>query len=157
MQQVADETAQQGFVREALENFAVLLDDTDFTPHLHLMGVGRLHFTRRRQLLLEWRGLYVALWRLALSRSFPQDADAMLEAFTASYRAAHADKQTAQMLERATQYWDMMRITRESDFNEVARHFCSFCQLDEKRTRSLHLKLVLIIRKAYTDIFRRLI
>lgn len=157
MQQLADETAQQGFVREALENFAVLLDDTDFTPHLHLMGVGRLHFTRRRQLLLEWRALYLALWRLALSRSFPHDADDMLEAFCDSYRERHRDKQTPLMLERAAQYWDMMRITRESDFSEVARHFCSFCQLGEKETRALHLKLVLIIRKAYTDIFRRLI
>lgn len=157
MAQAADATPQQNFVQEALDNFAVLLDDTDFTAHLHLMGVGRLHFTRRKQLLLEWRGLYVALWRLALGRSFPQDADAMLEAFCRTYRERHKDKLTPQMLERAGQYWDMMRVTRESDFTEVARHFCSFCQLNEKDTRSLQLKLVLIIRKAYTDIFRRLI
>ena len=51
----------------------------------------------------------------------------------------------------------MMRVTKESDFTEMARHFCSFCQMNEKDTRSLQLKLVLIIRKAYTDIFRRLI
>ncbi|WP_296303263.1 hypothetical protein [uncultured Desulfovibrio sp.] len=157
MAQAADVTSHQNFVQEALDNFAVLLDDTDFTAHLHLMGVGRLHFTRRKQLLQEWRGLYVALWRLALGRSFPQDADAMLEAFRRSYRERHRDKQTPQMLERAEQYWDMMRVTRESDFTEVARHFCSLCQLNEKDARSLQLKLALIIRKAYTDIFRRLI
>lgn len=157
MAQAADAATHQDFVQEALDNFAVLLDDTDFTAHLHLMGVGRLHFTRRKQLLQEWRGLYVALWRLALGRSFPQDADAMLEAFLRSYRQRHKDKQTPQMLERAEQYWDMMRVTRESDFTEVARHFCSFCQLNEKDARSLQLKLALIIRKAYTDIFRRLI
>ncbi|WP_297261271.1 hypothetical protein [uncultured Desulfovibrio sp.] len=157
MAQAADAATHQNFVQEALDNFAVLLDDTDFTAHLHLMGVGRLHFTRRKQLLLEWRGLYVALWRLALGRSFPQDADAMLEAFRRSYRERHRDKQTPLMLERAEQYWDMMRVTKESDFTEVARHFCSFCQMTEKDTRSLQLKLVLIIRKAYTDIFRRLI
>lgn len=158
MAQAADAATQQDFVQEALDNFAVLLDDTDFAAHLHLMGVGRLHFTRRKQLLQEWRGLYVALWRLALGRSFPQDADAMLEAFCRSYRQRHKDnKMTPQMLERAEQYWDMMRVTKESDFTEVARHFCSFCQLSEKDTRSLQLKLVLIIRKAYTDIFRRLI
>ena len=157
MAQAADAATHQNFVQEALDNFAVLLDDTDFTAHLHLMGVARLHFTRRKQLLLEWRGLYVALWRLALGRSFPQDADAMLEAFRRSYRERHRDKQTPLMLERAEQYWDMMRVTKESDFTEVARHFCSFCQMTEKDTRSLQLKLVLIIRKAYTDIFRRLI
>ena len=157
MAQAADAATHQNFVQEALDNFAVLLDDTDFTAHLHLMGVGRLHFTRRKQLLLEWRGLYVALWRLALGRSFPQDADAMLEAFRRSDRERHRDKQTPLMLERAEQYWDMMRVTKESDFTEVARHFCSFCQMTEKDTRSLQLKLVLIIRKAYTDIFRRLI
>lgn len=157
MAQAADAATHQNFVQEALDNFAVLLDDTDFTAHLHLMGVGRLHFTRRKQLLLEWRGLYVALWRLALGRSFPQDADAMLEAFRRSYRERHRDKQTPLMLERAEQYWDMMRVTKESDFTEVARHFCSFCQMTEKDTRSLQLKLVLIVRKAYTDIFRRLI
>ena len=82
----------------------------------------------------------------------------MLEAFCRSYRQRHKDnKMTPQMLERAEQYWDMMRVTKESDFTEMARHFCSFCQMNEKDTRSLQLKLVLIIRKAYTDIFRRLI
>ena len=53
MAQAADAATHQNFVQEALDNFAVLLDDTDFTAHLHLMGVGRLHFTRRKQLLLE--------------------------------------------------------------------------------------------------------
>ena len=74
MQNLAEVFDDESAVSEALENFAALLDDADFTAELELMGIGRMQFMRRRQMLVEWRGLYTALWRLALASSFPQDA-----------------------------------------------------------------------------------
>ena len=78
MSQVAPKIDNGAFVQEAIENFLVLLDDIDFTDVFTLMGIGRLQFMLRRQMLVECRGLYIGLWRLALKRSFPNEADAML-------------------------------------------------------------------------------
>lgn len=148
---------QAALVQEALDNFAVLLDDADFEATFRIMGLSRLHVLRRRQMLAECRGLYVGLWRLALQRSFPGDADSMLEAFSLRYRQQHPDKASAAALDRAVPYWDMLRIRGESDFTEVARHLASFFSLDDRAERSMILRLVLHIRKLYTEIFRRLI
>ena len=142
---------------EALENFAALLDGTDFTAELELMGIGRMQFMRRRQMLAEWRGLYMALWRLALGSSFPRDAERMFAAFLRSYHAAHPDKLSARAMERAREYWGMLQPRGDADFSEVARHLGSFSAQDEKRARSLTLRLVLHIRRAYGLIFDRLI
>lgn len=81
MQNVAEVFDDKSVVQEALENFAALLEDADFTAELELMGIGRMQFMRRRQMLVEWRGLYMALWRLALSSSFPQDAEHIFATF----------------------------------------------------------------------------
>ncbi len=96
-------------MQEALDNFAVLLDDADFEATFCIMGLGRLH---------------VGLWRLALQRSFPGDADSMLEAFSLRYRQ-HPDKALAAALDRAVPYRDMLRIRGEGDLTEVSRHLAS--------------------------------
>lgn len=142
---------------EALENFQVLLDGADFTAELELLGIGRLQFLIRRRMLTELRGLYTALWRLALASSFPVDAQLMFTAFLRQYGAAHPDKQTQLMLERAGEYWGMLQPKGDTDFSNVARHLCSFFTQDEKQARSMTLRMVLNIRRAYTIIFDRLI
>lgn len=157
MQNLAEVFDEAGAAREALENFAALLDGADFTAELELMGIGRMQFMRRRQMLVEWRGLYMALWRLALDSSFPQDAERMFTAFLHSYHAAHPDKVSSRIMERAREYWGMLQPRGDADFSDVARHLCSFSVRDEKQARSLTLRLVLHIRKAYKIIFDRLI
>ena len=157
MQNVAEVLDDKSVVQEALENFAALLEDADFTAELELMGIGRMQFMRRRQMLVEWRGLYMALWRLALSSSFPQDAEHIFATFLHAYRIAHPDKLSALIMERAQQYWGMLQPTGDADFSDVARHLGSFSVQDEKQARSLTLRLVLHIRRAYKIIFDRLI
>lgn len=97
-------------MQEALDNFAVLLDDADFEATFRIMGLGRLH---------------VGLWRLALQRSFPGDADSMLKVFSLRYRQ-HPDKALAAAMDRAVPCRDMLRIRGESDFTEASRHLASF-------------------------------
>ena len=157
MQNLAEVFDDESAVSEALENFAALLDDADFTAELELMGIGRMQFMRRRQMLVEWRGLYMALWRLALGSSFPQDAERMFTTFLRSYHTAHPDKVSSRIMERAREYWGMLQPKGDADFSDVARHLCSFSARDEKQTRSLTLRLVLHIRRAYKIIFDRLI
>lgn len=154
MQYLAEPDETPSITQVALDNFAALLDDADFTIELELTGVGRFQFMRRRQMHLELRGLYMALWRLALSRSFPADADAMFATFLHGYLTRHPD---AKVAERARQYWGMLQPTGDANFYDVARHLTSFAERDEKTQRTLTLKLALHIRQVYGFIFDRLI
>lgn len=157
MQNLAEVIDEQEIIEEALANFAALIDDLDFSAEFELMGIGRLQFMRRKQMQSELRGLYAALWRLALSHSFPQDADMMFTVFLRRYGHGHAGKAASQVLERATQYWGMLEPAGDSDFSNVARHLASFLEREEKDQRPLILKLALQIRSAYRFIFERLI
>ena len=144
-------------VRAALDNFGALLADADFTAALELLGVGRLQFLRRRQMKIEFGGLFMALWRLALARSFPQDADRMFVEFQKQYARDHKDAQSAHLLRRAVEYWSMLEPRGDTDFSEVSRHLCSFSGRDVSESRSVQLKMVLHLRKLYKFLFERLI
>lgn len=153
----AEELYDHQLIEEALANFAALIDDLDFGAELDLMGIGRLQFLRRKQMQIELKGLYIALWRLALAKSFPQDADHMFSEFLARYDQNHHSKNNSETIARAHGYWGMLAPSGDSDFNAVARHLISFLDLEEKETRSLGLRLALHIRSAYRFIFERLI
>lgn len=148
---------EQSFVQLALDNFAALLDDVDFSAELALLGIGRLQFLRRRQMLVELRGLYIALWRLALGRSFPNDADTMLSVFLHRYLMTNNDKLARATAERGRQYWGMLEPIGDSNFTIIAEHLISFSTRDEKERPALILELALDIRSIYRTIFDKLI
>ena len=50
--ETAPGNALAGTPRQALDNFAALFADADFTVELDYLGVGRMQFLRRRQMLL---------------------------------------------------------------------------------------------------------
>lgn len=157
MHNLAEELDEQELIEEALANFAALLDDLDFTPELELLGIGRFQFLRRKQMQLEFRGLSIALWRLALASSFPHNADLMFETFLRRYNRSHTGKPAQQTLERAREYWAMIQPAGTSDFSNVARHLASFIDRDADSQKPLILKLALHIRGNYRFIFDRLI
>ena len=164
--QNSEETTAQGALRDnapheaaraALENFKALLADADFTLELELLGVRRMQFMRRRQMQSELMGLYMDLWRLALARSFPVDAQSMFVLFQQEYTKARKDKHSHRIVQRANEYWAMLEPRGDGDFSEVARHLCSFSTQDPGQAKSINLKLVLHIRKIYKLVFDRLI
>lgn len=157
MQNLAEELDDQALIEEALANFAALLDDLDFAPEFELLGIGRFQFMRRKQMQLEFRGLSIALWRLALASSFPHDADLMFETFLRRYSRSHSGKAAQQTLERARDYWGMIQPAGNSDFSNIARHLVSFLDRDAENQKPLILKLALHIRGNYRFFFDRLI
>lgn len=157
MQFLAESDERPNVIQTALDNFAVLLDDADFSIELELTGVGRFQFMRRRQMQVELRGLYLALWRLALARSFPEDCESMFATFLHAYLSRRPDAKVAKVAERARQYWGMLQPTGDANFYDVARHLTSFAERDEKTQRTQTLKLALHIRQVYRFIFDRLI
>lgn len=157
MNNAAEIIDEQSLVDEALANFAVLMEDFDFAAILELMGIGRFQFLRRKQMLAELKGLYIALWRLALARSFPRYADDMFTIFLRRYTRAHGERTGAEVGERATQYWGMILPHGDGDFNNVAFHLAELLGQGQKDDRALTLRLALQIRSAYRLIFERLI
>lgn len=157
MQDLAENLDQESFESRALEKFTLFLEETDFALDLELLGIGRLQFMRRRQMLVELRGLYMGLWRLALDSSFPQDADDIFAAFLQRYQLTHPDKVSQQVLERAQGYWGMLQAKGLTDFSDIARHLWSFSEQEEKDKRAMTLRLVLHFRTVYKMIFDGLI
>ena len=157
MWNAAEKFEPESAARLALKNFEARLADTDFAVELELMEIGRLQFLLRRQMLVEWRGLHMALWRLALEKSFPQDAEAIFAAFASEYQDARPDKQSAASVSRAGEYWGMLAPAGEADFSPAARHLASFFSGEAGKQRSLSLKLALHIRRTYKNIFDRLL
>jgi hypothetical protein len=100
----------------------------------------------------------MALWRLALEKSFPRDAGDIFSAFAHHLQGKNPDKTViVRSVARAEEYWAMLAPAGEADFYPAARHLASFFQKGLKEHRSLSLKLTLHIRKMYQIIFDRLL
>lgn len=148
---------ERAIVQEALDNFAVLIDDLDFSAEMELLGIGRFQFLLRKLMRTELTGLYMALWRQALARSFPAFAPEMFHNFLDRYVDDHPGKIGMAIMERALLYWKMIQPAGDSDFSNIANHLTSFVVKENRDTRALNLKLALHIRKTYRFIFERLI
>lgn len=157
MENTAEILNQDALVEEALANFMALIEDTDYDAIFSMMGIGRFQFLRRKQIKMEIAALRMALWRLALGRSFPDDADNMFTIFLERYKSCHPQRHGPMVAHRAREYWGMIQPKGDSDFNGVARHLASFLTSDEYNIHSLPLKLALYIRRDYRFIFDRLI
>ncbi|MDE5832516.1 MAG: hypothetical protein K2H64_05960 [Desulfovibrio sp.] len=156
MNNVAEIYDKGPFVKAAKENFAAILDNADYATVMEYMGIGRFQFLLRKQMIAELGGLYTALWRLALGRSLPNEADEMFADFLAEYERTHSGKYGALVAERAAQYWEMMGPEGDSDFRNVAQHLISFVVKDQRDSKALTLKLALHIRAMHRTIFERL-
>lgn len=145
------------YAREALDNFLILLDDLDYNVYYEILGVGRFQFLRLRQIFVEMKSLHIALWRLAISHSFPDEDEKMFSAFLDAYARAHPDKADTEIAQRAPQYWGMIAPVGDSDFSYVARHLISFFPRREKDLKAITLKLALRLHTSYRFIFDRVI
>jgi len=143
---------------EIIANFQALIDSWDFSVELRQLGIGTMHIMRRKQMLLELRGLFAGLWRLALARSFPEDGQEIFEGYLAHCLSKPEDgKKAQQLVERTRQYAEMLSLRGDTDFSEVSRHLTSFVRLPEATRKSATLKLALDIRQMYNCIFERMI
>ena len=143
---------------EVIANFQALIDSWDFSADLKRLGIGAMHIIRRKQMLLEFKGLLAGLWRLALARSFPEDGQQIFEGYLERCLSnPKSGKKAQQFVDRARQYAEILAVHGDADFSEVSRHLTSFLQLPEAARKSSVLKLALDIRQMYNFIFERLI
>jgi hypothetical protein len=143
---------------EVIANFQALVESWDFDVEIKRLGIGAMQIMRRKRMRLEFKGLMTGLWRLALTRSFPEDGLQIFEGYLARCLAPpKSGKKAQQMVERARQYAEMIALRGDTDFSEVSRHMTSFLDLPESGRKGATLKLALEIRQMYNFIFERMI
>ena len=143
---------------EVIANFQALVESWDFNTELARLGLGAMQIMRRKQMLLELKGLFAGLWRLALTRSFPEDGLQIFEGYLKQCLSGpKSGKKAQQLVERSRQYAEMLALRGDTDFSEVSRHLTSFLHMPESARKSAILKLALDIRQMYNLIFERMI
>ena len=145
-------------VDEVVDTFTALLASLDFDHELALLGVGRFRFIRRKRLVHELRALAVALWKLALERSFPEVSERIFSHFLERESAGFRNPERGQRFEKTVlAYVALLAKRREADFTEAGAHIVGFFKFPEARAAALRLRLALQIRALYTLIFDQLI
>ena len=143
---------------EVIANFLALVESWDFDTEVKRLGIGAMQIMRRKRMRLEFKGLAAGLWRLALTRSFPEDGQIIFEGYLARcLEQPKGRKKAQQLVELSRQYAAMIALRGDTDFSEVSRHMTSFLDLHESARKGATLKLALEIRQMYNLIFERMI
>ncbi len=142
-----------------VSRFQALLSSFDFVEELHILGIGKYSFRKKKKLIIEIKSLYVALWKIALEKSFPENWNSYFNLFLEEIRPQlKCSAQTAQFITRRIEVYDtLLAPTKENNFSEVSRQLVSTYIKKQEDLESPTLKFSLKIRQVYTLIFNRLI
>jgi hypothetical protein len=144
-------------IEEVVNNFQVLLGNMDFEQELALLGVGQARFLMRRKLKAEWQTLVIALWRLALERSFPHDGQIIFDTFLERRTAGLSANQMDSFTVRVRTYVESVQSHGDADFTPTGERLLSVLKPATAAAPALQLRVALRIRTLYTLIFDRLI
>lgn len=143
---------------EVLGQFLALYNGMDFKRELDDLGITRFSASRRKRIQREFQGLSIALWRLALLKSFPDDAERFFTEFKEKSPIMNTrDCSGEEMQLRVSAYMELMEAKRDKDFLPVAGYLANILALDEEEVDRLRVKLSLIIRNLFTRIFNKLV
>ncbi len=151
-------TVAQYTAAEVIQQFLAVYNCMDFKPELEDIGIGRFQFVRRKKALREFRALSIALWGLALQKSFPNDAESFFQEFRADLAVLFPSAKEREMMDtRINIYVDCLSAKKDTDFLPVAEYLAEVLALDAEDMRRLRLKLSLFMRNLYSMIFDRLV
>ena len=143
---------------EVISHFEALLEDTSFSTQLSYLGIKRVPMSpRRRRAKLELQAMFIGLWKLALERSFPLQAEEFFTCFLEKYSEGRPAKHGAQMCERIQNYTKMLKTCGDKDFTDIAGHVLNRINIPQLDCPKASLALALDIRAFYQTIFERLI
>lgn len=140
-------------------HFAALLLEETFEQELLALGIGKLRFRHRKEVVASLRALHVALWRLALIRSFPNEYETIFSLFLESLRErSGASRILPEIPEQEIRdHVERLQCHGANDFTDVAAYLVSRFKLGKPDDAAARLRLILLIRRAYTTIFDHLI
>ena len=143
---------------EVGRTFADLLETLDYATELYELGVGKLRIFKRARVKSHLTAVSIALWNIALGKSFPNDADAFFTHFTSTYPPLTGDAKNAkQLLELVIHYDSLAKERKDADFTCLADAIVEAIGTQGKDERSQQLRLSLHIRGLYGLIFEKLI
>lgn len=146
---------------EVLGNFRALLADADMERELEILKIGRLNIFRRKKAALELTALYIALWKLVLNKSFPNDATLFYQEYIEeTYLKPDGDTikpATKAFLEIVSGYISLLEQAGDTDFTAVAKHLVERLVKEPGEHKETEMRFILIIRNTYKSIFDKLI
>ncbi len=143
---------------DVLANFDALLHDMTFVEELQMLEIGRTRFILRYQLKQHWIALTIALWRLALERSFPADWQRIFEAFVQHHLKCFGnEKKRSAFLTILRCYLDLSEINKENNFTPLSSYLINTLPKQPKELTNMRLRVSLHLRTLYNLIFEKLI
>ena len=143
---------------EVVDIFQQLFDSFDFAHELQDMGITRLQILRRKKALRELKALTIAFWRLALEKSFPEDAEDFFTAYCShSPVIANKSREAASIRASLGIYCTLLEEKKDADFSPIAAHLAEILALNDADMSRLKFKLSLIMRSLYSTIFKNLV
>lgn len=143
---------------EVIRRFLVLYDCMDFKSVLEDLGISRFQFLRRKKALREFRALCIALWGLALQKSFPDDAGDFFSEFREQAPDLNGSgREPSRLHGRVNIYIELLAAKKDTDFLPVADYMASELAPGQADLPRLRLKLSLFIRRMYMTIFQKLV
>lgn len=144
---------------ELIRIFSALLESYDFEAELAMLGLKKHQFLKKKKALREFTALFIALWDLALQKSFPTERDLVFEEFINrfGYTAKGSNKDVKLLLQSAEVYVTLLQKNRDKDFSEIARFFTDMLLEDTPEKDRARLKLALAIRAMFNLVFDKLI
>jgi len=143
---------------EVAARFASLLATFDFEEEFQILALGRFQRAKRKTARRELRALYIALWRLALERSFPIDYAAIAQTFLERLHEnlSLTPEDLAFLLRRVDVYVTLVAASKADNFLGIADDFLTSATM-LSTSKDLRLKVSLHLRKIFTFIFNNLI
>ncbi|MDR0827916.1 MAG: hypothetical protein LBN33_08610 [Desulfovibrio sp.] len=143
---------------EVIRQFLSLYANLDFEEELGRIGVGRFNFFQRRKYLREFRALCIALWGLALQKSFPNQAAIFFAALRESaWILADGSSRAKKLAARVDVYVELLDAKKDADFLPVAEYMAGIMSVKPSMFARLRLILSLRVRNLYTLIFDKLV
>ena len=116
-EQAARVSVAQYSAAEVIGQFLALYNCLDFKAELEDIGIGRFQFMRRKKALRELRALCIALWGIALQKSFPDDAGSFFAKFRETAPVlAGPGREAVEMQTRVNVYIDRLLPERTRIF-----------------------------------------
>lgn len=143
---------------EVIANFQALYETLDFKSELNGLGISALHIPRRRKVIREFKAIAVAFWGLALTKSFPDDAERFFSRYMETTpEISNNSRSSNQMREKIYNYATLLKEKKDADFMPIASYFTENLDLNFEDVAKFRLKVSLRMRTLYTLIFDRLV
>ena len=142
--------------RAVADRFEEIWSSLDLKQEIADLGHGLNSVFKRRRSCREFTAMSVALWKLALERSFPEQEAEIFSLFMETSPILGKRSRRKKLQQLIQTYLDLCAVKRVADFTPVAQHMAeALCGGDQRK--SLQLKLSLAIRRIYQNIFAYLI